>query len=282
MKWTREPKLLYAGQISGYPQWSFPSHKHDDLHELIYIREGKGYFTIGDRSYSAGKGDILIYRRGVIHEERSSPEFPLSTYYCGFADMQVEEGARDGILPQNAEPVIRSNKYSPEIGALMSVLFEESSMQEEGYQTICQNILSSVLALVLRMTVSGPAAKEQASGTLAVRIKDYIDKYYAMNINLQHLAEHFHVDRYYLSHSFRRQYDDSPINYLIRRRMGEAKRLLASTEMKVWEIARLIGYENANYFSMLFTRSMGESPSRFKQSHTKTLHYTCERSADGE
>ena len=77
------------------------------------------------------------------------------------------------------------------------------------------------------------------------------------------------MNPYYLSHVFNDMYNDSPINYLISRRMGEGKRLLINTNMKVREIASLLGYENPNYFTRIFTKTMGESPLQFKRSETK-------------
>ncbi|MBY9079145.1 helix-turn-helix transcriptional regulator [Paenibacillus sp. HN-1] len=273
MRIIREPKLLYAGQVSSSAGWHFPGHKHDDLHEILYIREGSGYFTIGDRTYAVRKGDIVVYNRGVLHEERSLPDFPFGTYCCGFSNIEIEGLPLDRILPDDASPVINGGKYATEMEALMSVLFEESSMEEEGYQTICRGLLVSILTLIQRIAENGRLQEERAGDALALSIKEYLDRNFANSISLQMIAEHFHVDRYYLSHVFKKQYNDSPINYLINRRMGEAKRLLASTEMKVWEIAKLVGYENANYFSMLFAKFMGETPSYFKRNHRKNLHY---------
>ncbi|MNB71134.1 Bifunctional transcriptional activator/DNA repair enzyme AdaA [compost metagenome] len=273
MRILSEPKLLYAGHISSSPAWYFPSHKHDDLLEILYIREGTGYFTIGDRTYATRKGDIVVYNRGVLHEERSSPGFPFSHYCCGFTNIEIEGLPLDRVLPDDAAPVINSGRYATEMEALMSVLFEESSMEEEGYQTICRGLLVSILTLIQRIAGNGRPQEEQTGDSLALSIKEYLDRNFANSISLQVIAEHFHVDRYYLSHVFKKQYNDSPINYLINRRMGEAKRLLASTEMKIWEISKLVGYENANYFSMLFAKFMGETPSYFKHNHRKNLHY---------
>jgi len=47
--------------------------------------------------------------------------------------------------------------------------------------------------------------------------------------------------------------------------MGEAKQMLVSTKLKISAIAQLLGYENANYFTILFTRLMNESPSQFRK-----------------
>ena len=76
--------IIYVGKLAGNPQWSFPTHKHDDLHEIIYVKEGKGSFTIDGAKHLAQKGDLLIYNKGTLHEEKSDPEDPLSTFYCGF------------------------------------------------------------------------------------------------------------------------------------------------------------------------------------------------------
>jgi YesN/AraC family two-component response regulator len=61
---------------------------------------------------------------------------------------------------------------------------------------------------------------------------------------------------------------------MIYRRMGEAKRLLINTEMKVREIAKLVGYENANYFTMFFTKTMGESPLQYKSERKVSVKYS--------
>jgi YesN/AraC family two-component response regulator len=60
------------------------------------------------------------------------------------------------------------------------------------------------------------------------------------------------------------------INYLITRRVAEAKKLLLTTNATVEEISRQVGYENSNYFSMLFKKINGTSPGRFRQENKKT------------
>ncbi|MCM3628903.1 AraC family transcriptional regulator [Paenibacillus glycanilyticus] len=263
--------LLYAGKVSDSPNWNFPSHKHDDLHEVIVICEGEGMFTIGGRSFRVSGGDILVYNKGVLHEEQSSSDNPLTTYYCGFTLPQASP-AEDWVIPHGVEPVIRSSRAYSEIAALMKMIVDESSIKEEGYERISRYLINSVILLLRRTVRNQQHVKEQeTNASLAEQIKDYIDRNFTQNVSLKDLGRQFHVNPYYVSHVFKDYYQISPINYAIHRRIGEATRLLVSTEMKVWEIAKLLGYDNPNYFSIIFRRVTGLSPNRFRESNQQNL-----------
>ncbi|WP_410511246.1 AraC family transcriptional regulator [Paenibacillus sp. BR2-3] len=265
--------LLYAGKVSDNPYWKFPSHKHDDLHEIVMLQQGAGEFIIDGQAYTAGEGDILIYNRGILHEERSFPDHPLFTYYCGFNFPSLAVSNNDWVVPLDREPVIRANRYSDGLASLMKLLFEESSVQDVNFHYISQKLLETILALIERMLRSEDKVSEAVKGTLAEEVKDYLDKNFTQNLSLTGIAEKFHINPYYLSHPYKNSYEISPINYLIHRRLGEATRLLVTTKMKIWEVGKMVGYENPNYFSILFTRVIGQSPKQFRDSHQKNLFY---------
>jgi AraC-like DNA-binding protein/quercetin dioxygenase-like cupin family protein len=274
IKFKKHPLLVYVGQISDNPHWKFPSHKHDDLSEIIYISEGEGTFIINDKTYSATQGDILIYNKGIIHEEWSNPANPLKTYFCGVTNLSIEGMKELHIIPSDIEPVIRKCKYSPKIEIYMSEIFEESALQADGYQMICQNLLTSLITLIIRIIkLQNADIYSEKPESLSHQIKEYIDKNYTKNISLNDIANTLFISPYYLSHIFKKEMNLSPIHYLINRRMGEAKKLLVSTDMKVREVAKMVGYGNPNYFTMLFKKFTGESPKRFKENHTKKLIY---------
>lgn len=259
--------LLYAGHVSNNPDWQFPSHKHEDLFEILVIKEGECQFIIGDIEYTASEGDVIIYNKGVLHAEKSSKDSPIHICYCGF------HSSKEWIIPPDLDPVIRTNSYSSEIITLMELLFEESTIRDEGHEQICQHLLQSILLLVSRMLSKQPRLLEAGRQQIALDIKEYIDMNYTQPLTLKKMAAHFNISPYYLAHLFKDRYSTSPIHYMIQRRMGEATRLLVQTEMKVWEIAKLTGYENANYFSILFTKMVGMSPRQYRDNHKKTLSY---------
>lgn len=52
-------ELIYAGKMSANPEWKFALHKHEDLHEVIYIVDGAGSYVIDGKAYTAQKGMCL-------------------------------------------------------------------------------------------------------------------------------------------------------------------------------------------------------------------------------
>ncbi|MBC8079158.1 MAG: helix-turn-helix transcriptional regulator [Gorillibacterium sp.] len=261
------PDLLYAGQINEGPNWSFSSHKHDDLCEIIYISKGEGLFIIGNNTYKAIHGDILIYNQGVIHEEQSNPNNPLKTYFCGIGSLYIQDMFEGCLVPDNLEPVIHAGSYSFQIENYLSTIFEEMKSQVLGYELVCQNALISLIISVIRILNSQYIAKPSIdSDSLGYKIKEFIDKNYTRNIPLNEIANQLYLSPHYLSHIFKEEIGNSPINYLIQRRIGEAQKLLLNTDLTVQEISQEVGYENANYFSMIFKKVTGKSPSLYRKS----------------
>ena len=74
------------------------------------------------------------------------------------------------------------------------------------------------------------------------------------------------MNKYYLSHSFKREYNISPINYMISRRIEESKYLLAETDLSMSQIAQLLGFSSLSYFSQVFRRTQSISPMEYRKS----------------
>lgn len=94
--------------------------------------------------------------------------------------------------------------------------------------------------------------------------KRYIDENYNEAISLDKLAEIAHVNKYYLSHSFKKEYGSSPIDYMLKRRITEAKALLSSTDYSLIQIAEQLGFGSPAYFSKCFRKVEGISPSGYR------------------
>lgn len=265
-------ELIYAGKMSASPEWKFALHKHEDLHEVIYIEDGAGSYVIDGKAYTAKKGDVLVYNRGTLHQEQSDPDQPLSTCYFNFRFLPPVDKQRDWVVPPGWEPVLRSSHYTGELAMLIQALVNEFSQRGRGYERISQHLLEAILLLLERMIFLQNRTSKEEKASLANQIKAYLDTNYRRKLTLADLAQLFHIDSYYLVHMYKNNFGISPINYLIQRRMGEAMRLMAITDKKIWEIAKMVGYDNANYFSILFTRVIGISPRKFREGNQRDFH----------
>ena len=101
-------------------------------------------------------------------------------------------------------------------------------------------------------------------------VRKYIDLHFKEALTLDMLAEEAHMNKFYLSHAFKREYGASPINYMITRRIEESKYLLVETDLSLSRIAQLLGFSSLSYFSQVFRRSQGISPMDYRQS-TKNI-----------
>ena len=96
----------------------------------------------------------------------------------------------------------------------------------------------------------------------AVRI---IEEHYSdENLSLQEVAKQVHISSSYLSTMFKKEKNENFIDFLTRIRMQKAQELLRNTTMKAYEVARVVGYGNPQYFSLCFKKHTGYSPLQFK------------------
>mgnify|MGYP004603130811 CR=1 FL=1 len=99
------------------------------------------------------------------------------------------------------------------------------------------------------------------------QISKYIDENYCMPVTLESLAETFHLSASYLTRSFKKALGVTPMHYLQQLRIKEAKALLLSRpELSVRSIAELCGYTDQHYFSRVFQKAVGISPTEFRKS----------------
>ena len=103
------------------------------------------------------------------------------------------------------------------------------------------------------------------------RILDYLNEHFAEELNLEKIAEDMHCSATYVSHGLKKATGMTPINYIIRRRIGLAQTMLISTDLTATQIATMVGYDNTNYFSTLFTKTVGMTPIRYRNMYLEKL-----------
>ena len=81
------------------------------------------------------------------------------------------------------------------------------------------------------------------------------------------MGEALNISPYYLSHVFKEMSGYSPMQYLLRRRIGEAQTLLISTDLPVTTIAGMVGYDTQSYFNLQFSKNVGMPPKKYRQNY---------------
>jgi signal transduction histidine kinase/DNA-binding LacI/PurR family transcriptional regulator/AraC-like DNA-binding protein/response regulator of citrate/malate metabolism len=93
----------------------------------------------------------------------------------------------------------------------------------------------------------------------------YIHEHYAEPVSRQAVADHVGMSSSHFARCFRQEVGVTPIVYLNRCRVNQAKELLSAGDMTVTEIAMAVGFSDSSYFSKVFRREVGESPSQYRR-----------------
>ena len=104
-------------------------------------------------------------------------------------------------------------------------------------------------------------------GATAQKIADFIQMNYHRRFKISQLAEKFHYTRNHMFVLFKREFGVSPIEYLINVRLDKAKMFLTNEDynLSVKEISDAVGFEDPLYFSRLFRKRTGMSPTEYKK-----------------
>jgi two-component system response regulator YesN len=124
-------------------------------------------------------------------------------------------------------------------------------------QLVCDN---------LRALFSDVAPRTKESHTV-MEIQRFLRQNYASpGISLQVIADHARLSRTYVSFLFKRVTGENINDYVTRLRIARAKELLRSAGVKACEVASEVGYPDSNYFSTIFRKHVGMSPTEFRES----------------
>lgn len=93
----------------------------------------------------------------------------------------------------------------------------------------------------------------------------YFHERYADPISRQDLASYLGMSGDYLTYCFRKEVGMTPIAYLNRYRINQAKELLTKSDKNITEIAMSVGFSDSSYFSRVFRRQVGISPEAYRR-----------------
>ena len=94
---------------------------------------------------------------------------------------------------------------------------------------------------------------------------EYLQTHYHEPITLNEVAEHTFVSTYYISRMFKKEMGKNFVDYLNELRIEKAKELLKDVRYKTYEVAEKVGIPDAHYFSRLFKKYVGMTPTEYRE-----------------
>ncbi|MDO4270631.1 MAG: AraC family transcriptional regulator [Eubacteriales bacterium] len=255
------PQFVGLSLVTRDPNWSHPMHSHKEYTDIVLVNGGRSRILCGRTSCVSQKGDILIFNRGVLHDEHSIPSDPLES--LGISVSNFEFNCKEGFL------LVKSGSQYSLLSSMFAQILDSCSLRSAGFEETCQRLTVTILLLTLwlidQQKAEDPMDLYRKDSTLGVRMKEYFDQFYYQKFTLKDIEDTFHFNSYYLSHVFKQATGFSPMQYIINRRVGEAQNLLLTTDMSIVDIARHVGYTNINHFYSVFKKYKGMPPKAFRE-----------------
>ncbi|MCI3925121.1 response regulator transcription factor [Paenibacillus sp. TRM 82003] len=145
-----------------------------------------------------------------------------------------------------------------ELEALEPVLtWSQAPTSLEGLKALFDAFLREAVPMIVELR------KNSVKGSIQ-KVRQYIETHYHQNISLKSIAAIFYMNPVYLGQLFKKTYGSYFNEFLLQIRIHEAKRLLRQTELRIYEIADKVGFNNSDYFVTQFEKVEGKTPSEYR------------------
>lgn len=249
-------------EISTYPGIM---HSHQNHVEISIIYSGKSEYLIRDRKQVIEKGDIIIYNSGIVHDELSGSQAQIGSYFFAVGNLHLPGLRENALIPDQDSPVFHVDRDFGRIIRLCEDMLGGLEDSSAWAPYITYFSVQTLLEIIWRIVRTTRATQEVRQSDYAGRkIKAYIDENYREILSLKTICTELGMSESYVSHVFKDMLGYSPMQYVLRRKIGEAQTLLISTDYPITKIAQIVGYDSQSHFNQRFSKYVGISPRRFR------------------
>lgn len=238
-----------------------PEGRND--YQLLYIAEGKGhfYFNQGEETI-VSKGNMVLFRPGEPQVYCYYGEDKTEVYWVHFTGAQVEQYLSRYGLPKEGNAFFTG--VLPDYPWIYSRIIRELQLQRVNYEEMLEILLKHIFVTVNRYIREGSKNENDVINNME-RAARYFNQNYNKDISIESYAEKNLMSVNWFIHSFKNIMKVTPKQYILSLRISAAKGYLESTDKNITEIAEAVGYDNPLYFSRVFRKHTGVSPSEYRK-----------------
>lgn len=236
-------------------------------YQLLYIAKGKGYFYFDGKERIITEGNMILFRPGETQMYYYHAPDKTEVYWVHFTGRMVE-GILDNYEMPHTENVFYTGN-SPDYQWLYRQMIQELQLCRPNYEELLALNLRHIFIMINRYLREGRKSGSDIQNEIE-RATHYFNEHYSEQINIETYARSRHMSACWFIRSFREIVKVTPMQYILSLRMANAQSLLENTEYNISEIAEAVGYDNPLYFSRLFHRHVGLSPSAYRKTRSNT------------
>lgn len=219
-------------------------HTHN-CHEIVFYGQGcEGMIDIGENSFSFKAGDVSVNPAGEVHSEIHTGRGNVC-FFGFFGDMDITGG-------------VYSNMWF--LQQLFRDILKETRNQEYGYKEITDCKIREIITYIKRRCKTAFHGVKDLS-----HCRRYIDENFMHRISIPALGRISGYSGEYFRHLFTEEFGISPQQYIVKKRLDHARRLLENTDIKCTEIAGMSGFSDSGQLTKMFSAAYGVTPLKYRR-----------------
>lgn len=263
-------KVFYTVPRAGHLVGGADHHvkrNHFPGHELILCLKGEGFVRVRGRRYAVRAGELVWVNCHQPHEHGANPLNPWEVYWLRIEGPQLEAICR--MLSVTDAPVFPEFE-STEAAVLYRRIFDWMEQDVPECPVLIHAEIARLLALVFRARLRSTKEVESIPVVLR-RPVEWMKLFYFESVRVSKLAKMAGLSAGHFTRVFKSTFGTSPIDWLRRERISQAKRRLVDTESSIKEIAEQVGYSDRFFFSKDFKSHTGLSPRAFRRRESAAM-----------
>ena len=270
------PFLVSYQKLSEYESGSFMWHWHPEI-EITYVQKGTMCYKVNNLVYHLKEGDIVFNNSGALHSgtmenQKDCSYIPVtfdSRLIYGFFQSTINSKYVDPVIQDSLLPAVCIDQSEPWHRQFREFLFRVITLDKEKpefYELDIIIYLQSMWRLLLEHITYEPQASRENSLEYdrIKKILSYIEENYKNKITLKDISGHIHLCESECTRLFKRHMNTTLFSFLQEYRIERSLEYLKTGEA-ISDVARVVGFEDSNYYSKVFTKIKGCSPREYRK-----------------
>ncbi len=232
----------------------FTQRKNSQISAIEYIKKGSGTLEINGTKIKVKEGGVFFLTKNSDHR-----------YYPDKDDLWVKDWIQiDGELAQKMIDwyLPENTYYIPDFNA--GYLFSGMRDLFKTYSENIEEFIKYATLLFCSFMVDVKASLSRECDNIAYKVKYMIDYSSHENLTVKNIADKLHYSVNYIIRSFKKEFDMTPAQYYLKRKIELAEMYLRTSSETVNEISDKLHFVDQHYFANAFKRQTGMTPSRYR------------------
>ena len=256
---------LFVTGIKYYPHADYHGCTRTDginQYVFVYCVDGSGFFTVDGRRHEVRKNQYFILPKGKPHEYGATEGGSWTIYWIHFRGTCAHVYVDGLAAPQSINVAMDSR-----IGDRIDIFEEILSTLQRGVELEDLHYASSLMHHFLasvRYLGQFRGARANADINIVEQAIHFMRENIERHITIDDVLHYVGFSQSHLTTLFKKQMGESPLRYFNRMKIEHAQGLLRTTDLKINQICYKVGIEDALYFSRLFSKIVGMSPTEYR------------------